>query len=77
MIFGYLGMVEWKRLRLVNGELKNIATRHCFREVKFELNKSSIKRLSDIAFHKELILHVQHLVLQRARGLREFSNFNK
>lgn len=77
MIFGCLGMVEWKRLRLVNGELKNIATRYCFREVKFELNKSSVKRLSDIAFHKELFLHVQHFVLRRTRGLREFSNFNE
>lgn len=58
MLFGYLGMMDWRRLQHVNRRLENIATPNCFKEVKLELNESSVKHLTDIAFHKELSLHV-------------------
>lgn len=75
MIIGHLSASDWKQVRATCKSLHELATSLLFHTAYFELCGRGCESLYNISLNRALSSCVKTLVLRRARGYREFSDF--
>ncbi|KAB2575627.1 hypothetical protein DBV05_g5756 [Lasiodiplodia theobromae] len=77
MITGYTDRAAQKQLRLSSRTLSRIAAGHLFSTIFLEIQKDSIQRMINIAFHHVLCYHVKQLVLVESSQLVPFGTWRE
>lgn len=77
MITGYTDRAAQKQLRLSSRTLSRIAAGHLFSTIFLEIQKDSIQRMINIAFHHVLCYHVKQLVLIESSQLVPFGTWRE
>ncbi|KKY17353.1 putative f-box domain protein [Diplodia seriata] len=77
MITGYTDCAEQKQLRLSCRTLSRIAAGHLFSTIYLEIQKDSIERMINVAFHHVLRYHVKRLVVLERPQLVPFGTWRE
>ncbi|KAK7718908.1 hypothetical protein SLS57_006018 [Botryosphaeria dothidea] len=77
MITGYTSYKAQKQLRLCSRTLSRIAATYLYRTIYLEIQKDSIERMINIAFHDVLRYHVKELVLLECSQLVPFVSWRE
>ncbi|OJD35489.1 chromatin modification-related protein eaf7 protein [Diplodia corticola] len=77
MITGYTDYAEQKQLRLACRTLSRIAAAHLFNTIYLEIQKDSIERMINVAFHHVLRYHVKQLVILESSQLVLFGTWRE
>ncbi|KAL0264360.1 hypothetical protein SLS55_000308 [Diplodia seriata] len=77
MVTGYTDCAEQKQLRLSCRTLSRIAAGHLFSTIYLEIQKGSIERMINVAFHHVLRYHVKRLVILERPQLVPFGTWRE